>query len=57
MSNKLAESLSAARQALRETQLEVKMNDLGQFAKSLSVRSNDPNQPGLTITIRGEVKE
>lgn len=34
-----------------------KMNDLGHFTKSLSVTSNDPNQPGLTITIRGEVKE
>lgn len=32
-------------------------NLVGNFTKSISITSNDPNQPGLTITIRGEVKE
>lgn len=30
---------------------------VGVFSKSVSIISNDPNQPGLTITIKGEVKE
>ena len=34
-----------------------KMSDLGLFTKSFSIISNDPNQPGVTITIKGEVKE
>lgn len=34
-----------------------KMNELGQFVKSFSIITNDANQPGLTITIKGEVKE
>lgn len=30
---------------------------VGQFSKTFTIMSNDPNKPGLDITIKGEVKE